>query len=74
MEYYKADITQKIIKCAFKVHNNLSNGFQEVIYQRALAYEFARENLIFESKKYCKKHLCQSLNLRYLWFRQWIGT
>jgi len=51
MEYYKADITQKIIKCAFKVHNNIGNGFQELIYQRALAYEFAKENLIFEREK-----------------------
>jgi len=51
MEYYKSDITERIIRCAFKVHNNLGNGFQEVIYQRALAYEFAKENLIFEREK-----------------------
>lgn len=51
MEYYKSDITKKIIKCAFKVHNNLGNGFQEVIYQRALSYEFRKEGLIFEREK-----------------------
>jgi GxxExxY protein len=51
MEYYKSDITKKVIKCAFKVHNGLGNGFQEVIYQRALAYEFAKEGLIFEREK-----------------------
>jgi GxxExxY protein len=33
------DITQKIIGCAMEVHNNLGNGFQEVIYQKALAME-----------------------------------
>ena len=31
--------TQKIIGCAFKVHSSLGNGFQEVIYQRALEIE-----------------------------------
>ena len=33
------DITQKIIGAAFEVHRFLGNGFQEVIYQRALAFE-----------------------------------
>src|SRR5215204_73388 len=33
------DITEKIIGAAFKVHNILGNGFQEVIYQRALELE-----------------------------------
>ena len=32
-------ITEKIIGAAFKVHNTLGNGFQEVIYQRAPAIE-----------------------------------
>ncbi len=43
-----ADITEKIIKCAFKVHNTLGNGFQEVIYQRALAIEMGNNGLGFE--------------------------
>ena len=34
------DITGKIIGCAMKVHSFFGNGFQEVIYQRALALEF----------------------------------
>ena len=33
------DLTKKIIGCAMKVHSTLGNGFQEVIYQRALAIE-----------------------------------
>ena len=45
------DITEKIIGASFEVHKFLGNGFQEVIYQRALAWEklsnaglsFARE-------------------------------
>ena len=39
-EYKHSELTSRIIKCAFNVHNVLGNGFQEVIYQRALAIEF----------------------------------
>ena len=42
------DITHKIIGCAMKVHSILGNGFQEVIYQRALAIEMAKQNLSFQ--------------------------
>lgn len=45
------DLTHKIIGCAMKVHNNLGNGFQEVIYQRALAIEFRMFGLNFEREK-----------------------
>ena len=41
------DLTKRIIKCAMNVHNTLGNGFQEVIYQRALAIEMKEENLSF---------------------------
>lgn len=33
------DLTRRIIGCAMEVHKRLGNGFQEVIYQRALAIE-----------------------------------
>ena len=42
------DITQKIIGASFEVHKFLGNGFQEVIYQRALAYEMHVAGLNFE--------------------------
>ena len=42
-----ADITKKIIGAAFEVHKFLGNGFQEVIYQRALTYEMSRAGLEF---------------------------
>lgn len=42
------EITGKIIGCAMKVHSTLGNGFQEVIYQRALAIEMRRQNLEFQ--------------------------
>jgi GxxExxY protein len=36
------DLTYKIISSAMKVHTTLGNGFQEVIYQRALAIEMKK--------------------------------
>ncbi|OGU13830.1 MAG: GxxExxY protein [Ignavibacteria bacterium GWB2_35_12] len=41
------DITEKIIGCAMRVHSFLGNGFQELIYQRALALEFREIGLDF---------------------------
>jgi GxxExxY protein len=45
------DVTRKIIGCAMRVHTTLGNGFQEVIYQRALEIEMALEGLVFEREK-----------------------
>jgi len=47
MEMKYADITERILKCAFRVHSVLGNGFQEVIYQRALAIEMRKNGLNF---------------------------
>lgn len=41
------DITEKIIGASFEVHKFLGNGFQEVIYQRALAWELTQARLSF---------------------------
>lgn len=38
--YTHADLTHAIIGACMEVHTHLGNGFQEVIYQRALAIEF----------------------------------
>jgi GxxExxY protein len=47
-ERYKySDLTGKIIGCAMEVHKILGNGFQEVIYQRALAKELYLQGLPF---------------------------
>ena len=48
------DITKLIIGCAMNVHNTLGNGFQEVIYQRALAIEFKLNGIAFEREKVMK--------------------
>ncbi|MBV8390173.1 MAG: GxxExxY protein [Mucilaginibacter sp.] len=39
------ELTEKIIGCAMKVHAALGNGFQEVIYQRALGIEMSKAGL-----------------------------
>jgi len=42
------ETTEKIIGAAMRVHAALGNGFQEVIYQRALAIEFTDNKIPFE--------------------------
>jgi GxxExxY protein len=42
------EITYGIIGCAMRVHQTLGNGFQEVIYQRALELEMAAKTIAFE--------------------------
>jgi GxxExxY protein len=46
-EYPESELTGKIIGCAMEVHRELGNGFQEVIYQRALAIEMNKIGLSF---------------------------
>ncbi|MEP7317678.1 MAG: GxxExxY protein [Panacibacter sp.] len=62
MEYKYSDITEKIIKAAMNVHNILGNGFQEVIYQRALAIEFDLMGIAYQREfsmqiYYKEKHI-----------------
>ena len=47
-EKIEDELTFKIIGCAMRVHSELGNGFQEVIYQRSLALEFEKNNIPFE--------------------------
>jgi len=47
-EVYKySELTSKVIGCAMKVHSAFGNGFQEVIYQRALEIEFSLADIPF---------------------------
>jgi len=46
-EYKYSELTSRIIKCAMTVHSTLGNGFQEVIYQRALQIEMRLEGIEF---------------------------
>ena len=46
-EYPLSDVTARIIAAATTVHRSLGPGFEEVIYQRALAVELPAHNLEF---------------------------
>lgn len=46
-DYKFKEITEKIIGSSMKVHAALGNGFQEVIYQRALEIEMQETGLDF---------------------------
>ena len=46
-QYKYSELTGKIIKCAMTVHSSLGNGFQEVIYQRALSIEMTFAGIAF---------------------------
>lgn len=50
-QYKYSELTGKIIGCALEVHKSLGNGFQEVVYQRALAIEMRLQGLSFEREK-----------------------
>ncbi len=45
------DLTHEVIGAAMEVHRSLGNGFQEVIYQRALAIELELRKIAFEREK-----------------------
>ena len=47
-EYKYSELTGKIIGCAMEVHKHLGNGFQEVIYQRAMEIEMANQFIAFK--------------------------
>ncbi len=42
------EITRRIIAVALKVHSTLGNGFQEVIYQRAMELKMPYQDLEFK--------------------------
>jgi GxxExxY protein len=63
-EEIKDDLTYQIIGCAMKVHSFLGNGFQEVIYQRALEIEFKKANISY----------ARELEMHIVYYGQEIGT
>ena len=56
------EINEKIIGASFEVYSFLGNGFEEVIYQRALAWEMLQVNLTFNRTKSVKSsNPCKSM-------------
>lgn len=69
-QYKYSELTGRIIGCCIAVHKELGNGFQEVIYQRALEIEmrsaglkFARE---FEMEIYYREQYIGSRRVDFL--------
>ena len=61
-EFKHSELTSKVIGCAMRVHSTLGNGFQEVIYQRALAIELQISEINFQREfempiYYREKHI-----------------
>ncbi len=46
-KYPESELTGKVIGCCMEVHRILGNGFQEVIYQRALAIEMNEKKISY---------------------------
>lgn len=46
-KYPESELTGKVIGCCMEVHRILGNGFQEVIYQRALAIEMNQNKISY---------------------------
>ena len=47
-------ITEKIIGCAFRVHNILGSGFSEKVYENALVHEVKKTGLTVEQQSRSK--------------------
>jgi GxxExxY protein len=54
--YPMSEITARIIAAATEVHRELGPGFQEVIYQRALAKELPSHGLEFSREEWIDVH------------------
>ncbi len=50
-EYYYTDLTGEIIRCFYKVYNELGYGFLEKVYEKALKYELEKAGLFVERQK-----------------------
>lgn len=53
-EYKYQDLTGKILKFAFDVHNSLGCGFLEKVYERSLVYELKANGLTVETQQAMK--------------------
>lgn len=63
-KYKYSELTAKVIGCAMNLHKTLDNGFQEVIYQRALEIEMQLAGLSFD----------REFEMPIIYREQYIGT
>ena len=55
-EYPASEVTSRIIAASQRVHRELGPGFEEVIYQRALALELPAHDLDFDREVWIDVH------------------
>ena len=51
MELLHKDLSEKIIKCYYKVYNTLGYGFLEKVYENALAIELTKSGLNIQKQQ-----------------------
>jgi GxxExxY protein len=70
MEIQNKELTQRIIAAAIRVHKELGPGFLELMYEEALAIEFAAAGISFERQKllpvFYREHLIGEHRLDFL--------
>jgi GxxExxY protein len=70
MELQNKPLTDQIIAAAIRVHKELGPGFLEVMYEEALAIEFAAAGISFERQKllpvFYREHLIGEHRLDFL--------
>ncbi|MGH9780018.1 MAG: GxxExxY protein [Candidatus Acidiferrales bacterium] len=49
--YPEADLSERILGAAFKVHNTLGAGFMEKVYENALVHELRKDKATVEQQK-----------------------
>jgi len=49
--YKHSELTNRIIKCFYKVYNELGYGFLEKVYENALMHELLKDGLCVEKQK-----------------------
>ena len=73
-KYKYSALTEKIIGCAMEVHRQIGNGFQEVIYQRALEIEMGNQGLNFsrefEMPVFYKKEQIGTRRVDFIWLKR----
>lgn len=45
------ELTEKIIGCCYRVHNELGSGHKESVYKKALCREFEKKNIGYEKEE-----------------------
>lgn len=70
MDLQNKDLTERIIGAAIRVHKELGPGFLEVMYEEALAIEFAAARISFDRQKllpvFYREHLIGEHRLDFL--------